>query len=142
MLLSWIVFRGLNFSVALNQLPVLVTPVRKTEQFLGIEFPIFRGNENGTVNVDPKSVPTMIQGQVTTGVNVHQFFGQWIDWYRARQPTFDRDRLHVKIRSGFMNVVEVAIQQIGKTGREHVISFKLSNIRRIIFSMTKHDVHR
>ncbi|CAH7297627.1 hypothetical protein VCHA52P454_40169 [Vibrio chagasii] len=142
MLLSWIVFRGLNFAVALNQLPVLVTPVRKTEQFLGIEFAIFGGNENGTVNVNSKSVPTMIQGQVATGVNVHQFFGQWIDWYRARQPSLDRDRLYVKIRGGFMNVVEVAIQQIGKTGREHVISFKLSNIRRIIFSMTKHDVHR
>ncbi|CDT27918.1 conserved hypothetical protein [Vibrio crassostreae] len=141
-LLSWIVFRGLNFAVALNQLPVLVTPIRKTEQFLGIEFAIFGGNENGTVNVDPKSVPTMIQGQVTTGVNVHQFFGQWIDRHRARQPSLDRDWLYVKIRSGFMNIVEVAIQQIGKTGREHVISFKLSNIRRIIFSMTKHDVHR
>ncbi|CAK2159221.1 hypothetical protein VCRA2110O182_70127 [Vibrio crassostreae] len=142
MLLSWVVFRGLNFAVALNQLPVLVTPVRKTEQFLGIEFAIFRGNEDRSVNVDSKSVPTMIQGQVTTGVNVHQFFGQWIDRYRARQPTLDRDRLHVKIRGGFMNVVEVAIQQIGKARREHVISFKLSNIRRIIFSMTKHDVHR
>ncbi|CAH7045449.1 conserved hypothetical protein [Vibrio chagasii] len=61
MLFSRIVFRGLNFAVALNQLPVLVTPVRKTEQFLGIEFAIFGGNENGTVNVDPKSVPAMIQ---------------------------------------------------------------------------------
>ena len=60
MLLGWIVFRGLNFAVALNQLPVLVTPVRKTEQFLGIEFPIFRGNEDRAINVNSKSVPTMI----------------------------------------------------------------------------------
>ncbi len=109
-LLGWIVFRGLNFAVALNQLTMLVTPVRKTEQFLGVKFAIFGGNEDRTVNVDSKSVPTMIQGQVTTGVNVHQFFGQWIDRYRARQPTLDRDRLHVKIRGGFMNVVEVTIQ--------------------------------
>ncbi|OBT30905.1 hypothetical protein A9262_10725 [Vibrio splendidus] len=60
MLLSWVVFRGLNFAVALNQLPVLITPIRKTEQFFRIKLASFRRDQGGTVKVYLKSISMMI----------------------------------------------------------------------------------
>ncbi|SBS62749.1 hypothetical protein VHE8714_01394 [Vibrio splendidus] len=60
MLFSWIVFRGLNFSVAFDELTMFVAPIRKTEQFFRIKLASFRRDQDGTVKVNPKSIPTMI----------------------------------------------------------------------------------
>ncbi|OMO28298.1 hypothetical protein BH582_19475 [Vibrio sp. 10N.222.47.A9] len=60
MLLRWVKLWGVNSTVAVDELAMFVAPIRKAEQFFRIKLASFRRDQDGTVKVNPKFIPTMI----------------------------------------------------------------------------------